>query len=131
MSLGLNDLQKKRRKAEADKKAAESAADSNGTKPDTRATTSGSWARTHTARPWSSAGLSKGARPRKKALASDAVMNEEWISVHAPPIFWHEVSTESRLHNLQMRLAALENRVQDVLNKPLRLLRGIYEQIIR
>jgi hypothetical protein len=155
MSLGLNDLQKKRQKSATDKKQAKNTAKGVSTdasrdastdaprgepkdsgrepaaeKSDAPATTGGAWARTHTARPWSATGLGKGARPRKKSIAADAVMNEEWVSVHAPPIFWYEASADSRFHNLQMRLAQLEDRVHEAISKPLQVIRGICRQIL-
>lgn len=49
---------------------------------------------------------------RRRKLLSDAVMSEEWSTLHAAPLFWFEVSRDALLIELQDRLTSAEQKIQ-------------------
>jgi hypothetical protein len=113
MSLGLNDLSKKR--------AAKAATNDSVTNEKPRHP-SGAWAaRSTTARPWSSNGVSKQNR-RKSPIDTEAAMNEDWMN--AAPLFWQELSQDSRMVRLQEKLAAVESAIEIKIKAPLTALRN-------
>lgn len=118
MSLGLGDLKKKR---------ASTAKSTPHKKGQTRPKyPSGAWAGSITARPWSVTDLSRPAtsRGRKSSVDTDAVMNEEWLSEHAAPLFWIDLESESKLARLQEHLVKLESRIDEKVIAPLKTLKN-------
>lgn len=130
MSLGLGDLNKKKRPAtsqansQAKKPQARVAVEAVPlqVKSENKSTSSKTQVGSRTARPWSSEGLTKGGgRNRKRMSVSDVVMNEEWLSAHSAPLFWVDLSKNSRLGQVQELLVKVENRLQDALTVPKRI----------
>lgn len=136
MSLGLDDLKKKRRKgqtpAETDAKFSSDANTSRASEPGKSETfPAGAWSKTHTTLPWSQTGLSKKSmRPSRKASRADAFMNEDWISVHTPPLFWFDIPADSKFKVFQEKLARLEEHLQATLRGPIYVIRRLYRQAI-
>jgi hypothetical protein len=119
MSLGLGDLKKKTRTAA--KKF------SNDAKP--APSEQHAWAgKTATARPWSDTTLGAasstgpgGARGgQRRNSATGAVMNDDWMSLQAAPLFWLDLETYSRAAKLQQGLMKLERKVQTSIVEPLK-----------
>ncbi len=112
MSLGLNDL-KKRRPAKSDGAGA----------------VSENWGRgTTTTRPWSNSNLSKGPRARKARIeTSEAAMNQEWVDDYTSthPVF--NMEAQSALTQLQDLKLSLEERARDVERKIKRAAMGPFE----
>jgi hypothetical protein len=107
MSIGLSDLKKKASKV---KKSA----------PEKESYPAGAWAAPQptTTRPWSGENLKKPVADR-----SGAVMNEEWSSTHAAPLFWFDVNESPLLTKVQNGLLAIEERVEATIFSPLRTLK--------
>jgi hypothetical protein len=110
MSLGLGDLNKKRRVRVA-KTPAQSKYPV------------GAWAKSHTARPWTASGETRPGRSRKSPVDTDAHMNEDWVSVYSAPLCWMDLSEHSLLLRLHNRLLETENRVQTLLRGPVEKVR--------
>jgi hypothetical protein len=110
MSLGLGDLNKKRRVRVAKT-------------PAQNKFPAGAWAKSHTARPWTASGVPRPGRSRKSPIDQDAHMNEEWVSVYSAPLCWMDLSEYSLLLRLHNRLLEAENRVQDALRGPVEKVR--------
>lgn len=105
MSIGLEDLKKK---ASSKKFPA------------------GAWSnpKSSTTRPWSSDSLPKSVKTRKMAAPNpEAVMNEEWSSTHAAPLFWVDINESPLLAKVQDHLSAMEERIETSLLTPLRFLK--------
>ena len=66
---------------------------------------------------------------KKKAQPKnlDTHMSDEWLDMHEStesdsPLFWVDLSEDSRLSELQTKLIEIESRASDYLQKPLALL---------
>lgn len=105
MSLGLGDLNKKRRSTKSAKTSPENSKTES--KPQT------SWSRSRTARPWSSSDLQRSVRNRPRMNQADAAVSEEWMHSHAEHLFSIDFPGASRLMKLQAKLVELEEQVQD------------------
>jgi hypothetical protein len=115
MSLGLDDLSKKR-----------ATPTSNQPSKQKSEPPAGAWsARSTTARPWSNTGLSKPNR-RKSPIDPEAAMNEDWLSLHADPLFYVDLRLDSRLSRLQERIVEIEAAIQTKVVEPLSALRKFW-----
>jgi hypothetical protein len=52
-------------------------------------------------------------------------MNEDWMDLHAEPIFWIDVNSDSRWSMVMEKLSLLEERVQEKLCAPLRFVQTL------
>lgn len=127
MSLGLEDLSKKRRPV-AKKGSAEQQRSDKKIPHGKQKYPAGAWARSTTARPWDSTGLNRGSKARRRPLAADAAMNEEWNSQHAESLFWVDLKRYSRLLCFHDRFAALEEKIHDAIVGPWQRIRGFFKQ---
>ena len=100
MSLGLNDLNKKK---PAKKKVVK------------EKYPAGAWARSQTARPWTQGPLTKSPQ-RKKVVKLDGVMNDETFRV--APFFWIDLKQTTWLNRLHLGLAKAERQVQISITRP-------------
>ena len=112
MSLGLNDL-KKRRPAQMDGAGA----------------VSENWARgTRTTRPWASSNLTKGPKARKSRIeTSDAAMNEEWVDDYTASLTVFDMEAQSALTQLKDLKISIEEHAREVERKIKRAAMGPYE----
>ena len=107
MSVGLNDLNKKRKIHEP------SAATSEKIKS--------VYKKSATARPWTDGGLVKApTRNRPRASHDDLSVNDEWMSLQTEPIFWIDFQQHSFLLQLNERLCAFESKVDELVVTPWR-----------
>lgn len=97
MSLGLGDLNKKRKTPKTDQVKKTAAA----------------WSRSHTARPWSSTGLHRATRNRPRLNQADAAISAEWMNLHAESLFSIDLPRATRLMKAQNKMLELEERIQD------------------
>lgn len=101
MSIGLNDLKKTKRKSTSSETSGAPVAGANreATQP---------------SRPWNNSPLKNAAASARRAHRSEAAMSEEWSSLHAAPLFWIDLPADSKLMQIQEKLARIEERVQAV-----------------
>jgi hypothetical protein len=97
MSIGLGDIDKKRR------------ASLRTEQPATAPAGPRTWT-SRTARPWSASGLNIKSSPNRRRSTSDgeAVMNEDWLNLDVAPLFWIDPNQNSHLLTLQLKLLAIE-----------------------
>jgi hypothetical protein len=100
MSLGLKDLKNKTGKSQ---------------RHSSQVIVSQGWAATSRHRP------SQG----RRRLRADAAMNEDWVDLHAEPIFWIDLDADSRWAAMMEKLSAFEERVQDTVRAPLNFARTL------
>lgn len=61
------------------------------------------------------------AKPRKSKKSRGHHMNKEWIDLHEThesPLFWVDLSADSRIANLKEKFARVEKRAQELLEMP-------------
>lgn len=127
MSLGLNDLKKRR----APK--TESTPSSNGL-----GAVSENWARTTTTtRPWTSANLGKGPKSRKARIeTSEAFMSEEWANDYTSSIHAFDMEVQSalvQLRDLQISLKEqaleMERKLKRAATGPLEIVKFVLQMV--
>lgn len=115
MSIGLEDLNKRRMKSKPETK---------GEDQSTKKPTGAPHPRSRTARPWSSTGLHRATRNRPRLSHADAAMSEEWISLHAAPLFYVDLKKNSLLLKLNDQLTKVEDQIKSSIVDPLRALQN-------
>lgn len=90
MSLGLGDLNRKRRSSASKTK---------------NTSVSVPFIRSRTARPWSDSGLS---RPNRRRLPTDGAMTPEWLEAYSSPLLSFEFLNQSPVLKLQAEILDLE-----------------------
>ena len=111
MSLGLGDLNRKRRSSASKTK---------------NTSVSVPFIRSRKARPWSDSGLS---RPNRRRLPTDGAMTPEWLEAYSSPLLSFEFLNQSSVLKLRAEILDLEETaietVIESINKARMLLGGV------
>jgi hypothetical protein len=108
MSLGLNDVSKRKKPARRQAPASASGA-GEGARPRP--------AKQRPARPWSTAGLARQGESRSEA-ARGAHITDEWAQLHEAPLFWIDLGDGSQAAALYERILKLEEKIRGVARLP-------------
>ena len=87
----------------------------------------GAWA-ARTARPWTEESLAKHGSTKKRSTPTDATMNEEWINLHAAPLFWIDFTNDSGLARFHIEFGRVEEKIQAAIIEPLKALRKFFRK---
>lgn len=122
MSLGLEDLNKNRQRKTLKAKSTAAAPTVSGPAQQHP------WAgKTKTARPWSDTNLAQSnTRGATKNSVLDTAMNEDWLTLHAAPLFYIDLEQTTWMIAMQEALVKIEDRIQSSVLKPLQNFRSFW-----
>ena len=127
MSLGLSDLNKKRRKTESTYSVGSGNASTADASPADASKMKQVYTRSKTARPWSEEATSRApSRGRPRQDVSDIAVNEEWMELQIQPLIWIDLNQNSYLLKLNDHLAQIEARIQQAVVTPALALRQFF-----
>ena len=123
MSVGLNDLNKKRKIHQPSVIRSQTRPSDQSSAESVRNLTTQS-----AARPWSESNFAKApTRSRPRVSHRDLAVNDEWMSLQTEPIFWIDFQQHSFLLKLNEQLCALESKVDTLVLSPLRAIRAFLQ----